>query len=385
MLSCRLTAMKSAKAIKIITWLSVGILAFSAIAWLGLGRISGAISRVNVFDNLKNRPEKASSAVNYLVVGSDTREGLTAAELKLLRVGSVKSAAGARSDTMMLVHISKSRDNAVIISLPRDSLVTIPAHTSQDGKSQVAEMQGKLNSAFAWGGAPLLIQTLEAKMNLRIDHYVEVNFAGFKNVVDALGGIQVCTKKDINDPKSHLVLSAGIHTLDGIESLKYVRTRDFDGMGDLGRMQRQQQFVSAIFRKATSSGTLLNPFKVKNLISATFKTVKTDETLNQGDIVTLAKQIRNLTPGKMRTMTVPLGNSNGYVAGLGSVVIWDENLAPELFDRLRNDKPVVDLVTPTPSATPVKGKKSPSPAPSPSIIDKFKTRTASENPCGALK
>lgn len=377
--------MKSAKAIKIITWLSVGILAFSAIAWLGLGRISGAISRVNVFDNLKNRPEKASSAVNYLVVGSDTREGLTAAELKLLRVGSVKSAAGARSDTMMLVHISKSRDNAVIISLPRDSLVTIPAHTSQDGKSQVAEMQGKLNSAFAWGGAPLLIQTLEAKMNLRIDHYVEVNFAGFKNVVDALGGIQVCTKKDINDPKSHLVLSAGIHTLDGIESLKYVRTRDFDGMGDLGRMQRQQQFVSAIFRKATSSGTLLNPFKVKNLISATFKTVKTDETLNQGDIVTLAKQIRNLTPGKMRTLTVPLGNSNGYVAGLGSVVIWDENLAPELFDRLRNDKPVVDLVTPTPSATPVKGKKSPSPAPSPSIIDKFKTRTASENPCGALK
>ena len=377
--------MKSAKAIKIITWLSVGILAFSAIAWLGLGRISGAISRVNVFDNLKNRPEKASSAVNYLVVGSDTREGLTAAELKLLRVGSVKSAAGARSDTMMLVHISKSRDNAVIISLPRDSLVTIPAHTSQDGKSQVAEMQGKLNSAFAWGGAPLLIQTLEAKMNLRIDHYVEVNFAGFKNVVDALGGIQVCTKKDINDPKSHLVLSAGIHTLDGIESLKYVRTRDFDGMGDLGRMQRQQQFVSAIFRKATSSGTLLNPFKVKNLISATFKTVKTDETLNQGDIVTLAKQIRNLTPGKMRTMTVPLGNSNGYVAGLGSVVIWDENLAPELFDRLRNDKPVVDLVTPTPTATPVKGKKSPSPAPSPSIIDKFKTRTASENPCGALK
>jgi len=377
--------MKSAKAIKIITWLSVGILAFSAIAWLGLGRISGAISRVNVFDNLKNRPEKASSAVNYLVVGSDTREGLTAAELKLLRVGSVKSAAGARSDTMMLVHISKSRDNAVIISLPRDSLVTIPAHTSQDGKSQVAEMQGKLNSAFAWGGAPLLIQTLEAKMNLRIDHYVEVNFAGFKNVVDALGGIQVCTKKDINDPKSHLVLSAGIHTLDGIESLKYVRTRDFDGMGDLGRMQRQQQFVSAIFRKATSSGTLLNPFKVKNLISATFKTVKTDETLNQGDIVTLAKQIRNLTPGKMRTLTVPLGNSNGYVAGLGSVVIWDENLAPELFDRLRNDKPVVDLVTPTPSATPVKGKKSPTPAPSPSIIDKFKTRTASENPCGALK
>ena len=159
----------SKKAIKAITWTSIGIVLVSAFAWLGLGRLSGAISRVNVFNNLANRPAKASSAVNYLVVGSDTREGLTAAELKQLRVGSVKSAAGARSDTMMLVHISKSRDKAVIISIPRDSLVTIPAHTGFDHKTQVPEQQAKVNAAFAWGGAPLLIQTLEAKMNLRID------------------------------------------------------------------------------------------------------------------------------------------------------------------------------------------------------------------------
>jgi LCP family protein required for cell wall assembly len=373
---------KSPKAIKILTWTSIGIVLVSGFAWLGLGRISGAITRINVFDNLVNRPERASSAINYLVVGSDTRVGLTKAELKELKVGSTKTAAGARSDTMMLVHISKSRDKAVVVSIPRDSLVTIPAHTGLDGKTQIPEMQNKVNAAFAWGGAPLLIQTLEKKMNLRIDHYVEVNFVGFKNVVDALGGIQVCSKKDINDPKSHLVMSAGIHTLNGIESLKYVRTRDFDGMGDLGRMQRQQQFVSAVFRKATSSGVLLNPFKVKNLISAVFKTIKTDETLDQGDIVTLAKQIRNLTPGKMRTMTVPLGNTNGFYPGVGSVVIWDEALAPELFDRLRNDMPVVDQVTPTSSSS--KNKKKGGSA-SPSIIDKFKSRTASENPCGALK
>ena len=378
--------MKPPKAIKILTWTSIGIVLVSGFAWLGLGRISGAISRVSVFNKLTDRPERASSAVNYLVVGSDTREGLTAAELKLLRVGSVKSAAGARSDTMMLVHISKSRDKAVVVSLPRDSLVTIPAHTGLDGKTQIGEQQAKLNAAFAWGGAPLLIQTLEKKMNLRIDHYVEVNFAGFKNVVDALGGIQVCTKKAINDPKSHLVLAPGIHTLNGIESLKYVRTRDFDGMGDLGRMQRQQQFVSAVFRKATSSGVLLNPFKVKNLISAVFSTIKTDETLNQGDIVTLTKQIRNLTPGKMRTLTVPLGNSNGYVSGLGSVVIWHPTLAPELFDRLSKDLAVVDEVTPSPTAKSktTAGATSTASA-SPTVIDKFKTRTASENPCGALK
>ena len=370
--------MKSPKAIKYLTWTSIGIVLVSAFAWVGLSRISGAIDRVNVFDNLINRPERASSALNYLVVGSDTREGLTKEELRQLRVGSTKTAAGARSDTMMLVHISKSRDNAVVISIPRDSLVTVPEHIGLDGKTTVPATEAKINAAFAWGGAPLLIQTIEAKTNLRIDHYVEVNFAGFKNVVDALGGIQVCSKVPINDPQSHLVLDAGVHTLNGIESLKYVRTRDFDGLGDIGRMQRQQQFVSAVFRKATSTGVLLNPFKVKDLISAVFKTVKTDETLNQSDIVNLAKQIKNLSPSKMRTMTVPLGTSNGYVAGLGSVVIWNETLAPELFDRLRNDQPVVDQASPSPSAK----KKATA---SPSVIDKFKTSTASENLCGKIK
>ena len=123
---------------------------------------------------------------------------------------------------------------------------------------------------------------------------------------------------------------------------------------------------------------MLNPFKVKDLISAVFKTVKTDETLNQSDIVNLAKQIKNLSPSKMRTMTIPLGTANGYVAGLGSVVIWHETLAPELFDRLRNDQPVIDQASPSPSAK----KKA---SASPSIIDKFKTTTASENLCGQVK
>jgi hypothetical protein len=126
---------------------------------------------------------------------------------------------------------------------------------------------------------------------------------------------------------------------------------------------------------------LLNPFKVKDLISAIFKTVKTDETLDQGDIVNLAKQIKNLAPGKMRTMTIPLGTANGYAAGVGSVVIWHETLAPELFERLRNDLPVVDEVKPSKSANTEKKKASATP----SIVDKFKTRTANENPCGEIK
>lgn len=369
--------MKSTRAIRIITSLSLGVVALSAATWLGLGQISGQISRIDVFAGLGDRPEKVNSALNYLVVGSDNREGLSKEQIKKLRVGGVKVAAGQRSDTMLLVHISKNRDAAYIVSLPRDTLVTIPAHTSTDGKSEIPARDGKLNSAFAFGGAPLLIEAIEGETQLKIDHYVEVSFAGFVGVVDALGGIEVCTKVAIDDPKSHLVLAAGTHTLDGVESLKYVRTRDFDGRGDIGRMERQQKFVSAIIRKATSSGTLLNPIKLKNFLQATISTVKMDEGVNKNDLLTLAKQMRNLSSGNVRTMTVPLSNPNGRHPTLGSVVLWDEVLAAELFNRIKNDTALLDVVVSE------KSSASPKATPSSTTIDKFKTQTAADNPCAS--
>jgi LCP family protein required for cell wall assembly len=382
---------KSTRVTRIITSLSIGVLAISAISWLGLSQITGSLKRVDAFAGLNSRPEKASSAVNYLLVGSDTREGLTAAELRSLRVGSTRTASGQRSDTILLVHISKARDKAVIISLPRDTLVTIPEHLDANGKT-VSAVRAKLNASFSWGGAPLLIQVVEAQTGLRIDHYVEIGFAGFAKMVDALGGIEVCTKKAINDPKSHLVLSAGIHTLGGIEALKYVRTRDFDGMGDLGRMQRQQQFMSSVLKKATSAGVLLNPSRMISFLNAAMATVKTDSTLNSSDLVTLAKQVRNLSASKVRTLTVPLSNVGYSVPGLGSTVLWDPVLAPILFQKLRDDLPVVTEVTPSPSSSSSKKSSSKSTTKptakasvAPTIIDQFKTRTAAENPCGALR
>jgi LCP family protein required for cell wall assembly len=366
------------RGIKALTVLSVSVVLVSAFSWLALGQVSGSIKRIDVFGKLDSRPEKTSKALNYLLVGSDTREGLTKEQMKELRVGSTKTAAGGRSDTMLLVHISKARDKAMIVSLPRDSLVTIPAHRSSDGTKDIAAAKSKINAAFAWGGAPLLIETVELATNLRIDHYIEVNFAGFAGIVDALGGIEVCTKKDIDDPKSHLVLAAGVHTLNGIESLKYVRTRGIDGLGDIGRMQRQQQFMSSVLRKATSTGVLLNPIKLVNFFNAAIATVKTDSGLNESDLLTLAKQLRNLSASNVRTLTVPIDNPNAYADGVGSVVTWDSVLAGELFQRLRDDLPIVDEVTPSPSAsTTAKPEKT--------IIDKFKTRTADENPCGELK
>ena len=365
--------MKSARTIKIFTGISIAVLAISAISALAFGTVTASINKIDVFSGIDKRPEKKSTAMNYLLVGSDTREGLSKAELKALRVGSVATAAGKRSDTMLLVHISKARDKAVMISIPRDTFALIPEHTSKSGKL-IPAVYSKINSSFNWGGAPLLIQTIEEMTELKIDHYIEINFAGFARIVDSIGGVEVCTKKNINDPKSHLILEAGVHTLNGIESLKYVRTREFDGLGDLGRMQRQQAFMSAVLRKATSAGVLLNPVTMASFINSSLSAVTTDSELKNSELIALAKQMKSLSTSSVRTLTVPLSNLNYYSNGVTSAVLWDPVLAPQLWTRLREDQAVVDEVVASPSPSSTK-------SPSVEIIDKFKTRTAEDNVC----
>ena len=359
--------MKSPRAIRFFTIASIAIVGISAISWAGLGRITAAIPRVDAFAGLENRPKKESSAVNYLIVGSDTREGLSREEIKRLKVGGTDVAAGKRSDTMLLIHISKKRDKAAIISIPRDSYALIPEHNNSQGKV-IPAAYSKINSAYNWGGAPLLIETLESMSDLRIDHYVELNFVGFVRMVDALGGVEICTKKDIDDPKSHLTLPAGTHVLDGIDSLKFVRTRVFDGLGDLGRMKRQQEFASAMLRKATSAGVLLNPVKMVDFINSALDSVVTDEGLSQGDLLTLGKQLRNLSASNVRTLTIPLQYYNYNKNGVSAAVLWDPVLAPELFERIKNDEALIEEVRPNPSS-------------SPTTINKFKSGTAADNPC----
>jgi LCP family protein required for cell wall assembly len=358
---------KSPRAIRFFTIASIAIVGISAISWAGLGRITAAIPRVDAFAGLENRPKKESSAVNYLIVGSDTREGLSREEIKRLKVGGTDVAAGKRSDTMLLIHISKKRDKAAIISIPRDSYALIPEHNNSQGKV-IPAAYSKINSAYNWGGAPLLIETLESMSDLRIDHYVELNFVGFVRMVDALGGVEICTKKDINDPKSHLTLPAGTHVLDGVDSLKFVRTRVFDGLGDLGRMKRQQEFASAMLRKATSAGVLLNPVKMVDFINSALDSVVTDEGLSQGDLLTLGKQLRNLSASNVRTLTIPLKYYNYNKNGVSAAVLWDPVLAPELFERIKNDEALIEEVRPDPSS-------------SPTTINKFKSGTAADNPC----
>ena len=376
---------------RIIALLSVVLVLISTIIWGGFGAATSQIKRVDVFKNRTERPKVvARTAVTYLIVGSDTREGLTKAEIKALKVGSTKVAAGKRSDTMMLVHISKSRDHATIVSIPRDTFVKVPEWTDSSGKVHSASYS-KINAVFGRGDAPLLVQTLEAMTDLRIDHYVEVSFLGFKEMVDALGGVNICTKRDINDPKSHLVLPAGTHKLDGITALKYVRARYFDGMGDLGRMQRQQQFIAAMIREATSAGVLLNPVKLVKFIGAALGSVTTDPGLQQDDLITLAEQLRGISTKKVRTLTVPLSNENYWAHGVTAAVLWDEKKAPILWEKLRNDEEIFVETTPQSTSTVKDGaqvpdksaKKSASPTPTPTDI--FKSRTAEVDSCGALR
>lgn len=367
---------------------SVGLVLVATVIWGGFGAATSQIKRVDVFKDRTERPKVISrSAVTYLVVGSDTREGLTKAEIKALKVGSTRVAAGKRADTMLLVHISKSRDHATIISIPRDTFVRVPEWTDSKGKVHPPSYS-KINATFGRGDAPLLVQTLEGMTDLRIDHYVEVSFLGFKEMVDALGGVEICTKRKINDPKSHLVLPAGTHRLDGITALKYVRTRYFDGMGDLGRMQRQQQFIAAMIREATSAGVLLNPVKLVKFINAALGSVTTDPGLKQDDLITLAEQLRGISTKKVRTLTVPLSNENYWAKGVTASVLWDEELAPLLWEKLRNDEEIFIAPPPVPKGKDkeVSGSSAEKSAtPSPSSTDVFKSRTAEVDSCGALR
>jgi LCP family protein required for cell wall assembly len=324
--------------------LSIAVLAISGGAWAGFSTVTGSIKREPVFDGLKDRPDpNAGSAINVLLVGSDSREGLTKAELRQLRVGSLETAAGRRSDTMILAHISKERDQATLVSIPRDSYVDVPEWTDEDGKVHAASAM-KINATFAYGGPQLTIRTIESMTGLRIDHYVEVNFVGFMRIVDALGGVPLCTEKAIDDPKSHLVLPAGDHVFDGVTAVKYVRSRYFDPTGDLGRMNRQQKFVGAMLRKATSSGVLFNPVRLVSFINAALSTVTTDPGLNRDVLVTMATQLRNLDPARVNFVTVPLSDVYYNANGVTAAVLWHPRLSKQLWNKLRVDAPLVKKV-----------------------------------------
>ncbi|MBB1514226.1 LCP family protein [Tessaracoccus sp. MC1627] len=240
-----------------------------------------------------------------LLVGSDARAGV----------------AGARTDTMMLMHRPAVGD-PVLLSMPRDSLVSIPGRSDN-----------RLNAAFAFGGAPLLVETVEANTGIRIDGYLEVGFDGVVDVVDALGGIEVCPTFDIDDRDSHLTMSAGCQRVDGTTALGYVRMRKGDPRGDLGRVDRQREVMGAMAREVIHPMTVLNPVRYWQLNMAAAQSLGRGEDTGLLDMAAVAAGFFAATTGSGISMTVPVAGT-GNVSGVGSVVRWDDAAAAEVFSAL---------------------------------------------------
>ena len=316
---------------------AAGVLVASASGYGLLSWSTRSIERVDAFAGLTDRPPaSAAGSTTFLLVGSDGRTGMTQSDMKRLHVGTEATAAGRRADTMLLVHVSARHGTVDAVSLPRDSYVTIPAHTGTDG-SAVPERRNKLNAAYAFGGPALTVATIERTTGVRVDHYLEVDFLGFVSLVDAIGGVDVCSPVRLRDRKAGLRLPAGVTRVDGETGLAYVRARSLDGRADLGRVERQQRFLAAMVDRTTSRDVLLDPRALVRFLDAALSAVRADEGLTESELVTLGTRLRHVSGQDIRFRTVPVADPSFRAPGAGAVAVWDEGAAADVFTAMRED------------------------------------------------
>ncbi|MFI6762794.1 LCP family protein [Micromonospora sp. NPDC050417] len=308
----------------LIALLVVALLA--GIGFIGSGlylrSVESGIQRFDVFEGVPEevrpeRVEEAKDALNILMLGSDSRDP--------------DSSSGSRTDTIILAHLTKDRSSAQLISIPRDTWVSVPK--SKDGRH--GGVESKINSAFAWGGVPFMVQTIEEYTKVRIDHVAIVDFAGFKEIVDALGGITVDV--DVAFTSTHSLDKARTYTkgpmkMDGATALDYARERYAFSDGDFARIRHQQQVIKAILDKAATGGTLSNPGKLNSFVRATTSTVSVDKTLN---VLDMAMELRHLRSDKLGFYTSPTKGTG--MIGDQSVVLPDPARASTLYDAIRRD------------------------------------------------
>ncbi|MEV5982536.1 LCP family protein [Streptomyces sp. NPDC052114] len=330
---------------RVLLWIagtfSVLILAVAGVgAWIYTD-LDGNIHGADVDGKLGgDRPDNLSpGSKNILVVGSDSRDGANAEYGKGLTT--------MQSDTLMVMHVAADRKWASIVSFPRDSRVEIPACDKGDGSKSTAH-HFKINEAFAIGGtsgdvagaAACTIRTIEANTGLRIDHFMSVDFQGFKGMVDALGGIEVCPKTAIHDKKAHLDMAAGCQTVKGEKALGYVRTRYSVGDGsDLGRIGRQQEFMEALVAKAQSK--LTSPKALYGFLQSATKSLTTDDDLaGIKPVYDLASEVKGIPGDRLSFLTVPNYPREADVPTDKANVVWQFPQAARLFDSLARDKEV---------------------------------------------
>ena len=280
-----------------------------------------SLHRQSVLTDYSGRPPAAQGA-NWLLVGSDSRQGLTAEQQEALATGG--DTGNGRTDTILVVHVPSLTSSAptTMVSIPRDSFVPIPGYG-----------RDKINAAFAMGGATLLAETVEQATGLHIDHYAEIGFGGFAGLVDALGGVTVCPTDPIDDPLAGINLPAGCQQLEGRDALGYVRSRATP-RADLDRMVDQRQFMSALLRRAVSPTVWLNPWRWYAVPHAAVGALTVNHDDHVWDLARLAWALQ----GDPAELTVPIGQFTSTDAG--SVVVWDHEKAAALFDALAADQPV---------------------------------------------
>lgn len=249
----------------------------------------------------------------YLLVGSDSREGLSQAERKRLGTGG---ASGRRTDTIMLLHTGAGPN--LLMSIPRDSIVDVPGHGST-----------KINAAYAFGGPELLVQTLENETGIRIDSYVEIGFGGFVNVVDAVGGIEICPEKAMRDPQANLRIAKGCQEVDGATALGYARSRKTSSLGDIDRAEHQREVVSAVGSKAASPWSVLNPVRFLRLAGSGADSLALGEDTGPLDTLRFTWAMTRVTGDKGLTCGVPIADL---------AVNWDSERAPRMFKLIREDR-----------------------------------------------
>ncbi len=267
----------------------------------------------------------AGDGHTYLLVGSDSREGLTPDQKKALGTGSAE---GRRTDSIILVHVPSGGGKAALISVPRDSYLSIPGHG-----------RDKVNASFAIGGPQLLVETLEQAAGLRIDGYVEIGFGGFASVVDSLGGVDICVARDIQDDKAHIDLRKGCQSLDGANALGYVRARYSDPKGDIGRAERQRQFLGAVMKQAATPSTVLVPWRWWAFTHAAASSVTVGKDTGLIDAFRILSTMRGVSSDQTLSLVVPISDANA-TTGAGSSVLWDDRRAEALFTMLREGTPL---------------------------------------------
>lgn len=322
---------------RITTTVSVLVLGAGGIGHALLGELDG-IGRVDPFKDMKNRPAPGRG-MNVLLVGTDGRDKITPAEKKKYHLGGAPCHC---TDTVMLVHVSADRSRVSVVSLPRDSYAVVPARTDPATRKRFSAHPVRLNAAYAQGGPQLTVQTVENMTGVQINHYLEVDFTSFMKTVDVLGGVDICTARPLKDSYTGLDLPVGTSKLNGGQALQYVRSRHLDAASDLGRMQRQQRFMASLISKATSSGVLLNPVKFRDVASTVFSAVRADKGFGPDEMLSLGQAMRGFTPASSEFTSVPLGQMNYQVKGIGSTVKWDPAKAGKLFRAIREDVPIAE-------------------------------------------